>query len=188
MIKLFHYDLETTGTKFWKNGIHQISGLIEIDNEIKEEFNFSVCPNPDSEISQEALDIGGVTLEQIKEYPSMKGVHIKLTEMLSKYVDKYDKTDKFHLIGYNISSFDNQFLRAFFTQNGDNYFGSFFWSDSIDVMSKASDKLKDVRAEMLNFKLKTVARQLRINVDEEKLHDAMYDIKLTKEVYETLNK
>ena len=28
MNKLFFYDLETTGVKFWKNGIHQISGKI----------------------------------------------------------------------------------------------------------------------------------------------------------------
>jgi DNA polymerase-3 subunit epsilon len=39
-MKYFFFDLETTGTKYWKNGIHQISGLIEIDGEIKEKFDF----------------------------------------------------------------------------------------------------------------------------------------------------
>lgn len=42
MEKLFFYDLETTGVKYWKNGIHQISGAIVIDGEVKERFNFRV--------------------------------------------------------------------------------------------------------------------------------------------------
>lgn len=39
MSKLFFFDLETTGVKFWKNGIHQIAGVIEIDGEVKEELS-----------------------------------------------------------------------------------------------------------------------------------------------------
>lgn len=42
MEKLFFFDLETTGVKYWKNGIHQISGAIVIDGEVKERFNFIV--------------------------------------------------------------------------------------------------------------------------------------------------
>jgi DNA polymerase-3 subunit epsilon len=43
---------------------------------------------------------------------------------------------------------------------------------------------------MENFKLMTVARTLGIEVDESQLHDALYDVKLTKEIYErcTINK
>ena len=62
MAKLFFYDLETTGLKFWKNGIHQISGCIEIDGDVKEEFNFHVKPNPACVIEDEALYVSGVTL------------------------------------------------------------------------------------------------------------------------------
>lgn len=35
-MKLLFYDLETTGIKYWRNGIHQISGEIVIDGEVKE--------------------------------------------------------------------------------------------------------------------------------------------------------
>ena len=188
MIKLFFYDLETTGVKHWKNSIHQISGLIDIDNEVKEEFNFNVCPHEKAEIDEEALKIGGVTLEQIKAYPPMNVVHKNLIGILEKHVDKYNKHDKFHLVGFNNAPFDNQFFRAFFVQNGDDYFGSWFWSDTLDVMCLASNHLKERRSEMLNFKLKTVARELGIEVDEEKLHDSLYDIKLTREIYKKLNK
>ena len=182
-MKLLFFDIETTGVKFWKNGIHQISGQIIIDDFYKESFDFKVCPVQGCEIEKEALEIGKVTIEQIKLYPSMKEVYLQIIEMLSKYVDKYDKKDKFFLAGYNNASFDNQFLRAWFVQNGDNYFGSWFWSNSIDVMVLASNKLLNERSEMENFKLMTVAKQLGVEIDELKLHDATYDIELTKDIY-----
>jgi DNA polymerase III subunit epsilon len=178
--------LETTGTKHWRNGIHQISGIIEIDGEEKESFNFNVQPNKDAEIDSEALNVSGVTKEKIQLYPPMNEVHTKINEMLSKYCDRYNKTDKFFLTGYNISQFDNQFFRAFFVQNFDQYFGSWFWSDSHDVMILASERLKSIRHTMPNFQLRTVAKFLGIKVDETKLHDALYDIRLTKQIYEII--
>ncbi len=50
-------------------------------------------------------------------------------------------------------------------------------------MVLASNKLKNERHKLENFKLSTVAKYLGVNVDETKLHDAYYDIYLTKEVY-----
>ena len=113
MSKLFFYDLETTGTRYWKNGIHQISGAIMIDGEIKEKFNFKVKPHKDCVIEDEALAVAGVTREQIALYPEMSVVYGKIISMLSKYVDKFKKTDKMYLVGYNNASFDNQFFRNF---------------------------------------------------------------------------
>jgi hypothetical protein len=54
-MKLLFYDLETTGTNPGRNGIHQISGQIVIDNEVKESFDFHVRPNPKATIEDEAL-------------------------------------------------------------------------------------------------------------------------------------
>lgn len=184
MEKLFFYDLETSGVKFWKNGIHQIAGAIKIDGDIKETFEFKVRPHKDAIIEPEALAVAGVTQEQIMAYDSMEIVYRQIIAMLSKYVDKYNKSDKFHLVGYNNASFDNQFFRAFFTQCGDVYFGSWFWSDSIDVMVLASNKLKYVRNTMVNFKQSTVAKYLGIEIDESKLHDAKYDTEVMMELYE----
>ncbi|MCK5824725.1 MAG: 3'-5' exonuclease [Ichthyobacteriaceae bacterium] len=182
-MKLFFYDLETTGTRFWKNGIHQISGAIVIDGDIKERFNLFVKPNPSSLIEIEALNVCNVTEEQIMAYDDMKIVYDKLVKILSRYIDKFDKKDKFHLVGYNNASFDNQFLRAFFVQNKDKYFGSWFWSDTIDVMVLASFFLQDQRSEIENFKQSTVAKFLGVEVDESKLHDAEYDIDICMEIY-----
>ena len=185
--KLFLFDLETTGVKFWKNGIHQIAGAIIIDGEIKEHFDYKVQPNIDAEIEQEALDVGKVTREQIMSYAPMQDIYKQMVKMLGKYIDKFDKFDKIHLTGYNNAPFDNQFLRAWFKQNGDNYFGSWFWSDSIDVMCLASNYMRDKRSSMPNFKQSTVARELGIQVDESKLHNSKYDTEILYKIFTAIN-
>lgn len=182
-MKLLFFDLETTGIKYWRNGIHQISGEIVIDGVTMETFNYSVAPHPQCEIEEEALRICNVTKEQIQGYPPMAEVYQDFIRMLSRYVDKYDKKDKFFLVGYNNASFDNSFLKAFFVQNGDNFFYSWFWVNSIDVMVLATNHLMHKRHVMIDFKQETVARELGIEIESGKLHDAAYDIQLTKEIY-----
>jgi DNA polymerase-3 subunit epsilon len=186
-MKVVFFDLETTGTLVNKHGIHQISGAIVVDGEVKEEFDFKVQPNPKAEITQEALEVAGVTKEQILSYPPMNVVFPKFIAMLDKYVDRFNKKDKFFLAGYNNASFDNQFLRAWFLQNGDKYFGSWFWSNSIDVMVLATPYLAAMRTEMENFKQGTVAKTLGIQVDDSKLHDALYDIQICKAIYDIVS-
>lgn len=114
----------------------------------------------------------------------MRQVYSEFVAMLEKYVDKYNKKDKFFLVGYNNAVFDNQFLRGFFLQNGDQYFGSWFWSNTIDVMVLASAYLATRRPDMENFKLSTVAKTLGVDVESESLHNALYDINLTKAVFD----
>lgn len=179
MEKLFVYDCETTGVDDKECAIHQLSGMIVIDGEVKEKFDFKIRPHDGAKISDEALDVSGVTIDAIKNYPAPIDVYKQIIQMLSKYVDKFNKQDKFHLLGYNNRGFDDRFLRALFERLNDKYFGSWFWSDSIDAMILASAKLKSKRSQMPNFQLKTVAAWLGMKVDESRLHDATYDIELT---------
>lgn len=183
-MKLFFFDLETTGTTVNRHGIHQISGEIVIDGEVKESFDYHVQPNPAAQIDPAALEVGGVTEEQIKAYPPMGQIYNEIVAMLGKYVDKYNRKDKFYLVGYNNASFDNQFFRAWFIQNGDKYFGSWFWANCMDVMVMATPYLADKRGEMENFKQGTVAKTLGIEIDDSKLHDAKYDIEVCRAIYD----
>lgn len=182
-MKLFFFDLETTGLDNQKHAIHQISGKIIIDGVEKTKFNFKVKPFEGALIDATALKIGGVTEEQIMQYPSCHQNYVSFVTLIQKYVNRFDTGDKFHLVGYNNSSFDNQFLRSFFRVNKDDYFGSYFWSDSIDVMVLASNFLKHERHNIRDFKLKTVAQWLKIDVDAKRLHDAEYDIELTEKIF-----
>jgi DNA polymerase-3 subunit epsilon len=179
----FFYDLETTGTDYRRNCIHQLSGFIEVDGDVWEEFDFHLSPHPKAVVEEKALEVGGVTLEQIKAYPDWKLVKLQITEMLSKYVNRYDKKSRMWLVGYNNRSFDDQFFRKLFELSGDEYFNSYFYSDSRDVLVLASEYLEDQRMLMRNFQLHTVAEALGIKVEDDKLHNALYDVYLTRQIY-----
>lgn len=186
MEKLLFYDLETTGLSHKKNGIHQLSGAIIIDGKSVDKFNFKMKPHDSDEIVKEALDVSEVNVDIISKYEPTIDVFKKFSELLSKYIDKFDSKDKFHLVGYNNRSFDDHFLRSWFGKCGDKYFGSWFWADSIDVLVLASHYLSKERSCLANFKLPTVAEYLGIEVDKSKLHDAMYDVFLTMSIYKKL--
>jgi len=182
VIKIF-YDLETTGLNQNKSSIHHISGFIEKNDEIIQAFDFKVRPHTKAVIEPEAMRISKVTEEQIAKYPTMKSVYKKLIVMLSTHVDRYDKQDKIFLVGYNNISFDDNFLRKFFELNDDPYFNAWFWSDSQDVMVLASTYLEKRRHRMPAFKLMSVAKELGIEIDKSKLHEADYDVHITREIY-----
>lgn len=182
VIKIF-YDLETTGVNKMKHCIHQIAGLIEINDEVVEGFNIKSAPHPRAKIEPEALEVGGVTEKQIKAYPLQDVSFRKFKAILAKYIDPYNTKQKAYLVGYNNRAFDDLFLRMWFELNGDSYIGSWFWNDTLDVLVLASQYLIDRRVGMGNFKLQTVAKELGLIVYGGKLHDAFYDVELTRGIY-----
>lgn len=183
-MKIVLFDLETTGLNAIKHGVHQISGKVIIDGVVKETFDFKVRPKEGAVYDPKALEVGKVTEEQLKAYPAMREVYAQVTNMLGKYVNKYDKNDKFFLLGYNNAHFDNEFFRQWFLDCGDKYFGSWFWSNSLDAMVLATAYLIAKRHEMKDFKQSTVAEALGIRIEAEKLHDASYDIELCHAIYD----
>lgn len=182
IIKMF-YDTETTGVDPKKHSIIQLSGIIEVNGEIKEEFDFLVRPHEKAKIEDEAFSVNGRTREEILGFPEMKTVYKQLINMLEKYVDRYNKHEKIFLVGFNNLKFDDEFLRMFFSLNGNEFFNSIFWSGSIDVMALASQYLLDRRIFMSAFKQKRVAIELGIEVADKDLHDAVYDVKLLRQIY-----
>lgn len=186
-MKRLFYDLETTGLNPAKHSIHQLAGKIVIDGEVKETFDIKMQPNPKAQIDPEALKVAGITVETLKTYQSFQSGYLQFHKIVSKYVDQFNKKDKFHLVGYNICAFDNDFLRGLFKQNDNMYFGSYFWSDCIDVFPIACMILEEHRTSMENFKLGTVAKKFGIDVKDDKLHDGLYDIELTEQILHKIN-
>jgi len=123
------------------------------------------------------LDINSIeAVDFIKAYQEFKA-------SLDRWIDKYNKRDKLYVFGYNVR-FDMDFVRSWFMRCGDKYMGSYFFFPPIDVMNSVAQWSfhNNTRADFKNFKLATVADFLNIEVDEEKLHDAMGDVRLTIEV------
>jgi DNA polymerase-3 subunit epsilon len=182
-IKGLYVDVETTGLTD-DHAIIQLSGIVTINGDIKEEFDFRIKPLESDIIDDKALKVNGIKREAFsrEEYLYPDVAYNKFTSLLGKYVGKFDRQDKFHFIAYN-AKFDMDRLRAFFLKMSDKFFGSWFFFPYIDVMSLAATALVRQRHTMPNFKLLTVAETLGIDTTKFNLHDSLDDIKLTREVF-----
>lgn len=182
MLKIF-YDLETTGTDVRKHSIHQIALIVEVDGEEVEKMEIRTAPHPKALIDPDALKTSKVTEEQIRAYQPMEQGYRQFMQLVRKYVDPYDKKTRAHLVGYNNRRFDDVFLEAWMRQNGCENPMVWFWTDSIDVLVLASQYLLDRRVEMKSFRLRRVAITLGLDVEDEDLHNAVYDVELTRQIY-----
>lgn len=181
-MKIAYIDTETTGLDPKRCGIHHIGGIIEIDGARVDSFDWHVQPFPDDHIEKEAMDVSGVTPAIVTTYAQPVAVYKSLTTTLAKYVNKFDKQDKFHFVAYN-AGFDSDFMRAWFQKNGDSYYGSWFWTPHICVMTLAGAALMKERHKLPNFKLATVAAHFGVTVDQTQTHDAGYDVALARAIY-----
>ena len=187
--KFLYIDTETSGVDCEKNALIQLAGIIVINGEEKERFNFFIRPFPEDIILEKALEIGGFTEEQITTSPEFEEpgiVYKKFIKILGKYVKKFNKADKFTMFAYN-SKFDMDFLRAWFKKNNDKYWGSWVYFPSICIMNQAAYKLMAKRHLLENFKLMTVAKFVGVELDETRLHDALYDIEISRNLLKKLH-
>lgn len=176
-IKTLFFDVETTGTNPEKCSIVQLSGLIDIDGEVVEEFNFDVRPDPDAEISPDALDVIGKTKEQLKAYPPAAQAYLDFMKVLDRHVDKYDRADKFFPAGYNVR-LDLDFLQWFFKKRGNKYgTGTYQNWRAIDVMQIVHYLNFVGKLNLENYKLGTLCNHFKIEI---KAHDSLSDIRATR--------
>ena len=186
-VKLIFIDVETTGITCPESGLIQLAGTVEVDGNYQEDFEYRIRPFPRDEISDEALAVNGLSRAEILDYSAPEEVYPTFVELLSRYVDRYDRSDKFHFVAYN-ARFDADHIRAWFEKNGDKFYGSWFFHPPIDVMGIAAVHLMSRRATMKDFKLATVAAELGLEVDDGKMHDARYDVGLTREMFNCFKK
>lgn len=184
-MKYLFIDVETTGIDPSQCAIIQLSGIVEIDDKVVREFNFRLKPHPGAAISPEALAVTQLTEEEIQQFPPPYEIYEKFISILEEFVSPFDKKDKFFFCAYN-AQFDAEFIRQFFTRNHNQYFGSYFWHPPLDIMYLASEKLKHIRHTLPNFKLGTIAKHFGLNLSEDSLHDSLYDIQITKQIYTIL--
>ena len=177
-MKVFYCDTETTGLNPQKNDIIQLGYIIEIDNQIREKGSINVQPFDYNNIEASALATHQISVEQMKTFDSPQIVYSKLINILNKYINKYDRNDKFIPAGFNVK-FDIEFLQNFFMKNGDKYYGSYFDYHFIDAMAILFLKRYAGKIHLDNYKLETASKYYGIKIQA---HDALSDIEATREL------
>jgi DNA polymerase-3 subunit epsilon len=177
-MKILYFDVETTGTDPRKHSIIQLSGIVEIDGEIKEEFDFRVQPDSFEDIDPEALLVNGITIDELKTFERPEQVYKDIIGIFETYIDKFDKNDKFYPAGQNVG-FDIDFLAEFFKRRGDDYFGSWQNWRCIDSRFIANFLIYSGMLEVPDTKLITLCQQFGIEFGA---HDSMEDIRATREL------
>nr|DAN14435.1 MAG TPA: DNA polymerase III subunit alpha [Caudoviricetes sp.] len=181
MNKIIFIDTETGGVNPEKAALIQLSGIIRIDKKDVEKFNFYIKPFENSEVTEKALEVQGRTLEDLKtdKYVEEKEVYKQFINILDKYIDKYDRTDKFIVAGYNVR-FDVDILKAFFQRHGNNFLFSYLDSSMLDPLySIRLLQIAEVLPVLENNKLETWCKHFGI---EFSAHDSLEDIEATKKL------
>lgn len=181
-MKILWLDTETTGLLCEHNDIVQLSGIVDIDGSVTDEFNIFMRPVNIENIETQALAVQGRTEQEIMAYPDQSWGYTKLVVgVLDKVVDRYDRNDKMIIAGYNVQ-FDIGFLKQLFLRNNNKWFGSYFHYASLDVFSLASTlRLAGCNFNPEGMKLEQVCKSM--GVDIEKAHDSMADIRATRDLF-----
>lgn len=176
-MKLLFIDTETTGLDPARNAVIQVSGIIDIDGEEKDRFNLRVRPEAWKKIDKKAVEINGIS--DFSAYPLSKDSFSDFIKVLSQHVDRYDKQDKFTMVGQN-PAFDYRFLSQWAHENGENYLHAFIRYSLIDLIAiTALFQIAEV-FKTENMKLKTIGEYLGY---EFKAHDAMEDVEVTRKIF-----
>ena len=187
-MKILYFDVETTGTSAYKNEITQISGIIEINGEEKERFNFRCQPTDWQNVDSKALEVTGIGLEQLRSYPHPREVMNELRALLTKYIPKYTKMgEKFYPAGHNVQ-FDLDFLNSFIKRHGntdEKKWGATTYQNwrSLDSRVFANFLAVEGHLPLQDMKLSTLCDHYGIEIQA---HDAMSDIEATKKLIEKM--
>ena len=183
--KILWLDVETTGTDYKIHDIWQLAYIIEIDGVVVEECEMLIRPDNMDAIDDKALEIGGITREELEKIDyNIADAVADLKKSWAKFIDRYDRDDKFVIVGYYVN-FDAQFLREMFVKAGDRYgIGSWCFSCLLDVSSFVAIAVGKFGFRFENHKLETVCEKLKIPL--EKAHDSMQDIRATRALYNML--
>ena len=183
--KIMWFDVETTGLDPKENDIVQLAGKLFIDGEVVSTINKRIQPVNWDNISDEALKVTGLTIEDLKTYDEPKTLRYELLDMWRPHIQQYER-DRDRLIyfgGYNMAAFDKGFLDEYFKKMGDD---KLVFRTNFRVIDVIMDvyKLNFLGVlKLKNYKLETVCRHFEIPIDA---HDAMSDIDATIKLYEVL--
>jgi DNA polymerase-3 subunit epsilon len=183
--KFIFIDTETTSADASKCGMWQVGGIIECGKR-SEEFLLECDIFEGDEVTEDGLAVTGMSLDKLQALPDPGETFDKFIAILDKYVDRYDKKDKFFIVGYG-AEFDQHVLRSWFEKNDDAFFGAWFWHPPLCMMHATAMRCITERKVITNFKLQTIAEYFGIKVKEgNNYHNALFDASVARAIFKHL--
>jgi DNA polymerase III epsilon subunit-like protein len=180
MSSILFFDFETGGIDHKRNPILQAAWILELNGEVIAEKCFDVKPGNDDEFNLGALAVNNFTIERMQKGKELSYVLCAMVQDLKSAVKGSDKTI---LCGHNVH-FDINFLVVAADKTRENIRNYVDLSNSLCTCAIARflsyRKLIHVR----NHKLVTLAEHFQIPINA---HDALGDVKATREVFYRLN-
>lgn len=195
LAKYLIIDTETTGLFFGKNGLIQVAAVV-LDSELNEMDRYcqDVCPPDGFDISDEAMELTGFTLQRIQNGMLYEDFCISFLRFLDKHFNNISN-DKKPIAVAQFYCFDWAFLNQVFTQcNLHQELNSRLGNDFIDT--KALVNTLNLKAELgsleVPFPITSLSKpgglkdKLNIAQDTFTAHDALGDCLATKAVLQKL--
>ncbi len=180
-MRLHWNDSETTGLSKDINEIVQLSGIIEHDGEVIEEYDIFMRPDRPKNVDEGALRAQNRTLAQLMAFPERRLGIEEFADLLDRYGMPPEHTlpnpIKHTWVGQN-PEFDRGFVRVMLTNAGVKTFGDLFEPVAIDLVTVAREAKRKGFYRGENCKLPTICRELGIDY---LAHDSLEDIRATRE-------
>ena len=160
------FDLETTGTSFYKDNVVEISAIKMLDGKVREEFSSLI--NPGRSIPYYASQVNGITDDMVAEAPTFDEVLIDFIEFAGNLP----------LVGHNIHAFDMKFIN----RDCKKFYGAVPDNDYVDTLKIARKMLP----QLSHHTLTDLADYYGISTAG--AHRALNDCKMNQRVYEELGK
>lgn len=182
-MKVLYFDVETTGLNPQVDFITQLSGLVEVDGELVEEFNYFLRPPKGTPVSAESLEVTGKTIDDLRMYPDAQEGFDKFKELLIKYVPADIWSMKFYPAAYN-GNFDLEFVNQMFKRQFNTDSWGFYQNwQLIDPLPVFRTLSYAGLIKTYGHKLSTMCSHFGISLDA---HDALSDIRATRDLIQML--
>lgn len=183
-------DTETTGLEVTDSADFEVAMILVDSGKVICSRCFFLNPLSETiKYHEEAGKVHGYSENDIRSFPTESEQVQKIASFLKDarelWMKDGSKTEKMIVAGYNVG-FDIKHLKALLERNG-FYYGDYFSDVVADVFLQVK-KAGEMRIlpYLKNRKLATVAEHLGIDIG--KAHDALSDIKATREVAKSLAK
>jgi len=185
-MNLLFLDTETTGLDPITNDVIEIGFILECDGEIKKQASFKVQPHSYENISEEAMKVNNIVIDELKKAPKPE-VGLKLfVKLLKKYLPENPRNDeKLIMVAHN-AKFDYGMMKHWFLKGGmtEKDFDSLISYHCIDTVAIAAlfSGWGPLKGKVKSFSLGALTKFFNIEFDGAQ-HTAGADIKATYELF-----